>query len=299
MNKAWKGITATAIICFILGIALMIVAVANGGSFERIRQNVSLSEYNKSFGVSDVKALDLNIGLGRLSIHPGDEFRVEAENIAEDYFVCELRGDTLVIEDRWTESWALNFARGLSFQSYEPRVKVYVPESVKLRNSEIRISAGACNIDGLWAERLLVAVSAGSLRGVDIRVDEFISNISAGECRIESLITKKATASISAGELHIAGVYANQFQLEQSAGAAFISGDILDRGKFDCGIGRIEVELEGRPLNKYEISVEVDIGSVSVNGNRYSGNVKTSLGSGDSKIELNCNVGEIVMSAME
>ena len=213
--------------------------------------------------------------------------------------MCELRGDTLVIEDKWRESWMQNLTRSLSSLVYEPFVRVCVPKSAKLRNSNIRVSAGECNIDELSAERFSVALSAGSMQAMDIRADEFVSNISAGKCRIEGLITEKATASISTGELRIEGIYAHQLRVNQSVGASFIRGDILERGTFDCGVGRMEVGLEGRPLNSYEISVEVAIGSVSVNGSRYSGNIRTSNGSGDSKIKLKCGVGEIVMSVME
>ena len=295
MNKSWKGIFVTSILCFVFGIALIIVSLMSGGSLTRIRENVSVRSFSKSFADEKITALELDIDVGRLSVIASDEFRVEAENIAADFFVCEVRGGALVVEDNWSNSWSLNLSRGLSFQQ-EPKIRVYIPDGVKLKFADVSLSAGECSIDGLSTEKLSIAVSAGAFQAVDIRADEFESEVSAGRCRIDSLITKTAKASLSAGELQIHGLQADVFTLDQSLGSAFIGGDIFDRGSFDCGLGKITVALDGRAESEYTVSLDVGLGDVSINGEHFSGSQSLRRGSGDTALDLSCGSGSIELS---
>ena len=296
MNRSWKGIFIASMLCFVFGIALIIVSLMSGGSMTRIRENVSVRSFSESFADEKITALELDIDVGRLSVIASDEFRVEAEHIAADFFVCEVRGGTLVVEDNWSNSWSLNLSRGLSFQQYEPKIRVYIPDGVKLKFADVSLSAGECSIDGLSTEKLLIEVSAGALQAVDIRADVFESEVSAGRCRIDSLITKTARASLSAGELQIHGLQADVFTLNQSLGSAFIGGDIFERGSFDCGLGKITVALDGRAESEYTVSLDVGLGDVSINGEHFSGSQSLRRGSGDTALDLSCGSGSIELS---
>ena len=296
MNKSWKGIFVTSILCFVFGIALIIVSFMSGGSLTRIRENVSVRNYNQAFHDEKITALELDIEVGRLSVITSDEFRVEAENIAADFFVCEVRDGTLIVEDNWSNSWSLNLSRGLSFQRYEPKIRIYIPDGIKLKFADVSLSAGECSIDGLSTEKFSIEVSAGALQAVDIRADEFESVVSAGRCRIDSLITKTARAGLSAGELQIHGLQADVFTLDQSLGSAFIGGDIFERGSFDCGLGKITVALDGRPESEYTVSLDVGLGDISINGEHFSGSQSLRRGSGNSVLDLSCGSGSIELS---
>ena len=293
MNKAWKGIIIAGAIFLVLGVALIIVSMMSGGSLNRIRQNISVKSFTETYAGEKIDSLDLYIGVGKLSILQGDEFRVEAENVATDYLVCEVRGTTLVIEDNWSNSWSLNLSRGLSFGRYEPRIRVYVPAGTKLVSSAVNVAAGECYIDGIMTGRMSVNLSAGMINAVDVRADEFTTELSAGECRIDSLITENVAAEVAAGRLTITGIQTDLCRVSLSAGAVSISGDIAREGSFDCGIGQISLALEDRRLEDYTLAVDVGLGNISVNDSHYSGNRNLHIGSGDLKLSLSCAVGEI------
>lgn len=299
MNKVWKVILISSLCLLILGFALLTTSILSGGSLERISSNIGITERVDEFGTEDVQSLDIRVGAGRLNIVQGDSFRVEAKNIAAEFYACRVDNGVLVIEENWPESWSLNLSRWLRLSQYEPQVTVFVPSAFAAESAAISVSAGSCHVDGLSAYRTELRVSAGELTIVDARTDSIAVDISAGLCRIDNLITEHAEFDVAAGEFFISGLQAGSCRLEVSAGIAFIGGGIGGTGEFYCGVGSITLELDGA-RSDYDIDVSVDLGSISIDGDSYGGNVSRSFSGGDgaASLDLSCNIGEINLSFM-
>ena len=278
MKRVWKAVLILSAILLVIGVALTVVSAMTGGSIRRIKTNVAIRDFEMDFAEEDIENLELRISTGSFRVIESDEFRVEAKNIAEEYFTCELSGKTLTVSERWGGDFARNLARGLNLFDYGPEITLYIPRGFQASSVNLSVSAGKCEIGGLSATE------------VDI-------DISAGECIIDSIKAGRMDVEISAGSLTVYSMTADNCDVSISAGRAYIGGEITKKADVSCSAGSIQLELTGAK-NEYSFNVDVGVGNIIIGGSNYGGLGASATMKGDSgaaDISLRCSAGEVVV----
>ena len=172
-----------------------------------------------------------------------------------------------------------------------------VPENFSADRVSINVSAGRCRVEDLRAETMELRVDAGELLAESVNATNFTASVAAGVCSIYNLTATDVRLSVDLGELKINGVSAAYLSTNVSAGSAIVSGKITQRGDFGCDLGKLSVELYGRASN-YNIDLSVDLGSIDIDGERYSGSRSQQVFSSSNAIpiDLRCGLGEIRLS---
>ena len=252
----------------VLGILLVIIGFSSGAADDidwrkDFANNENLYDFNEDY--SDVKSIDIDLQYGEVQIKKGDTFRIEGYNLWKDRFKSEVKDGVWKISDEgfkgtnhWSfRVWPLNFGY---HSDYTPDITIYVPQDFKAYEFSLQMDAGSVEIESLTAI-LRTKMSVG-----------------AGEIIVNELDAINADIKCGAGKIELAGN---------------ITGDV----NVDCNVGKVELNLDGKESD-YDYEVECNLGSVSINDKDYefSTSINRDSDSAVNKLDLICNVGEIVVN---
>lgn len=276
MKKGLKVVLVISLCLVVAGIALITVSALTGGSFTGLKSKIAIRDIDNNFAGRDIKELELELGSGVLNIVRGDSYRVEARNIAEQYYTCDISDGVLRVKEEWGESSAMNIARGLNLFDYKPEITVYLPEDFSADNMKITVTAGRISADTLLARKAEITVAAGS-------------------CNIDSISVGELNMTVAAGNLAVYSMEADDLDINVAAGKAYVGGSVREKGSVDCSAGSVELQLTGKDSD-YSFEIDVGAGTVSVGGSNYGGLGTSSRLDGDvgsPKIDMNCSAGGI------
>ncbi len=259
MNGIQKGIKIFAIILGIVIIANIFGWMLFGiSSFVYITGNnpkVSTGEMQAitESNYQNINKLKIELIAANLTIKLGEELRVEAEDL-NDNFSVKTSGDTLKIEEHtvfWNKSKISNMI-------------IYIPGNLNLRDLRIETGAGSVSVEEIKAEKLNLDQGAGRL---EITNSEF----------------KETDIDGGAGETKISRSILNDLDLDAGVGRVEIQGEIIGNSKINCGIGEMNLKLSGSK-ESYKIIAEKGIGSIKIDGNSQGND--TTYGNGENRIRL-------------
>jgi len=278
MRRIWKIVLIVVLVLFVVGLALAAVSALTGGSISRIKTNMAIRDFDEVFRNERITDLDIDLSTGVLRIVEGTAFRVEAKNIAEEYFVCEVSSGKLRIAEDFRDAPSFNVVRGLNLLDYTPEITVTIPSGFVADSVVLDIAAGRGEIASLFSDEIKISVSAG-------------------ECRIDAIEAKEADINIAAGSFTVYSMDIDDCDLDVAAGNAYLGGLINKKANIDCSAGGIELQLPG-VQDDYSFDVNVGVGRIAVGSNRYSGVSSSTVltgKSGGAKIDLSCTAGEIIV----
>ena len=277
MRRIWKVVLLVVLVLFVLGLALTAVSAMTGGSISRIKTNMAIRDFDEVF-INKITDLDIDLSTGVLRIVEGTAFRVEAKNIAEEYFVCEVNNGKLRVAEDFRDAPSFNVVRGLNLLDYTPEITISIPRGFVADSVDLEIAAGRGEIANLVADKISISISAG-------------------ECRIDSIEAVEADFDIAAGSFTVYSMDIDNCDFDVSAGNAYLGGIINKEANIDCSAGKIEIQLSGLQED-YSFDVDVGAGRISLGSDRYSGvSSRTALKGkdGSAKLDLNCTAGEIIV----
>lgn len=203
-------------------------------------ENVSMlkGSVSQTFSAADIQELDAEVGTCQLNILPSQDgdFHVDVENAGT------YQG---YVSDKTLHLKAISSVRigaGLSDNGSEIKLNVqtpgceinlYVPEDFVFEQVTLSLGAGA------------IASSA---------------SVKASELELE----------LAAGEIEISNFTADILNAEVGAGSLLYRGAILQSADVECGMGEIELELDGI-RNDFNYDVEVAAGDVTIGSDSFGG----------------------------
>lgn len=199
-------------------------------------------EYRQDF--SNIDKLDINNGVGRLTIKSGDGFRVEASNVS-DKFNATVKDGTLKVGDEF--SFLFNIF-GLKFGSKSSSITVYVPIDFTARSIKIESGTGEVVLEDLSTEKLIIDAGVGDVYG---------RNITAKSVEIDGGV----------GDITLYDVNLWDVDCDSGVGKLKIEGMIFGDSEFDCGVGNVELHIRGN-REDYEIRCDSSLGSIRVDGKK-------------------------------
>lgn len=289
--RVWISI---AVIAILLGLGLLIIAVAGGASWKDFSSWNNISSWNDEYitsmngSVTKANSIDIDIKYGVVTITEGDSFNINAENVYEDEIKSQLKNGTWIIEQASKNNksfWGINFDGNRSVnvgRNRSPKIAITIPKDFVAKEFNINLGAGEIEAENIVADKGDFRVAAGKLT-----IDKLI-------------IDQPAKIKIGAGELILKQVNLNNITLNSGAGNVLLEGTVLGNNTIDCGVGSVKLNLVG---NKDEYSYDVDcaVGEALINGISYKGfiskndkNVKA-----DNSFKIKCGAGKITLNINE
>ena len=219
-------------------------------------ENVELVDETRNF--DELSGLNLNISSSNLTIKAeGDSYRMEAHNIPKTTKI-ECKNDVLEIKN-------------VEKLKSESSITIYVPENAKL--SRINLDMGAGNVEISNIESANIDFSFG-----------------AGNVNIKNLKSENPTIEGGAGQINFENTELTNAKLSAEVGKVIYSGQLNGESRIECGVGEVEMNLEGG-IDNYSIKVQKGIGKIKINNESVTDNSTT--GNGQNKIYIEGGVGNI------
>lgn len=233
-----------------------------------------------TFAVDDVKKLDLRIAAAAVrtdkaaGMPTGREIRVEARNLQEGKYICELRSGKLVIAYKMEGVIHLH-----GFGLDEAEIVIYLPENLSLEYITLEIGAGSMYLDAVpvSCDKMEVEIGAGKWKAAHLSVSDSLN------------------VEIGAGKAKMKGVTVGRLNIECGVGCCVYKGRVDEELRVSCGVGNCSFQLNNKESD-FNYDVSCAVGSVRINNNKIKGFAskksytnETALG----RAELECGLGSI------
>lgn len=237
----------------------------------------------------DVKNLDFTIYAGKLHIEEGDSFSIEVNSANKVKIVSEVRDGTWRLREKSDDSadngnkitvfgLNINLDKETNESNYT-EVYITLPKDFSADNIKLSVGAGVLKAEKLTAKTGTITIGAGSSSIEEINIEQ------NAELKVEA-----GTLSIDGGSLH-------NSKITCSVGSVNIDGSITGESEISTTFGSINLNLEGKEKD-YNYNVDCKLGTLTLNGTKYSGINKqiTQKGSASNTMQLNCDMGSITMN---
>ena len=316
MKKFMKVCGITALILFILGLVLALVAGTTAGakSISEIVESVTRGKVHVNLGGPDDWGIYINEGDSDI-LYDIDEtklfdddyeiFRGDVDKFAVGSDISRLdieaRGCAFYLEPSEDNNFYIASAGNGKFQCYiknntlyvktshtltkwndygDFEITLYIPADYRFAQAEVELGAGYLGVPELLANEVELTVGAGQ-----IEVDRLV----ADTCDIE----------VGMGEILLENVQVTEMDAEAGMGHLWLEGTILGDVNAECAMGSIEMNLSGRE-EEFNYTLEAAMGSVTIGNEDYSGlaHDKAVRNSADKTMTIECAMGSIEVNFM-
>ena len=264
MNGIQKVIKILAICLGIIIIVNIFSACLYGLSFLTgidYKEDKNLNNFEEIY--KNVEKIEINAIASNITIKSGNEFKVEAHNV-EDNFSAQVNNKTLKIIEK----------QNIFNNNYKGHIIVTVPNGTTLKKLSIDTGAGKFIIN-------------------DISSNSFEMDHGAGILTITNSNFNNTDIDGGAGKITINSSTLNNLDMDAGVGEVEIEANITGDSEINCGVGEVNITLLGNK-DDYSIRTEKGIGSIKINNENQESN--SVYGNGSNKIELEGGVGSISVS---
>lgn len=254
-------ILTVGILSGLVGAVATVVTVFNG-----IDGEVKTMDFSEDF--TDVEKLDISNKYGKLSIRPGDQFRVEATDVS-DKFRAKVKDGTLIVDESDYKFLWFDFGKSINRKAY---ITIYVPENFNAKRIEIDSGAGEVILENLSTDALIVNAGVGKIIGWNI-------------------LARSVKASGGVGDIKFTDVNFKDVEFDSGVGNIKLEGIITGDSEFDCGIGSVEIDIKAN-REDYNLDIDSGVGDIKVNGGKISSDYKDNYRS-DHSISVNGGIGSV------
>lgn len=310
MKKFFKGCFITALICLVLGVALVVV-VALAGDKEKIAEEI----YNLTDGKVEMHMDSWNdFGIhingdweGRYDINDADVFeenyevwegdvkktRINQEEV--DSLEIDVGGNSLEVKLSDDEFYYIEQKGEGKLQAYEennalyikavvnkvsgkkegPQIILYVPADADLEKINVELGAGTVVVSELNAKTVEIDLGAGYLEWKSLNADSLLVDIDAGK-----VVVKDAKL----GDLEV----------DCAAGDCQVQGELQGNAEVECAAGNVSLSPVGKET-EFNYDLKCTVGSIQVGDVEVSQmNETKKMDNGASKtMELSVSAGNI------
>lgn len=220
---------------------------------------------SQTFSVSEIQKLDAEIGACQLMILPSEDENIYVQTEGTGTYQGYVSEGTLYLKAISSTNIGASLSKedntiNLDLQAPDCDIALFIPENFYLE--EMKLSLGAGEISGSTA-------------------------FAAGKLDIE----------LAAGEVTLPNLQVGKLYAEVGAGSLYYKGNIGEAVDVECGMGEIELELEGAATD-YNYDVEVAAGEVTVGRESFGGIAgERSVDNNASKnIDVECAMGSVTVT---
>jgi DUF4097 and DUF4098 domain-containing protein YvlB len=270
---AFAILLAVGIITGIARAALSVVSLVSGDLIYRYdRHDLQDTDVvNESEDFTGVRSLDIDIASGNLTITQGEGFRVEADDVTEDFEMKVTGKGTLILREKNKNFNFLWFHYNTN-KKFNSNITLYLPADCQLNDVAVDTGAGKIRMDSFQADKLVVNAGAGNIEGDSITANEAILDGGAGSVSFTNVNFRNMDIDCGVGNVRIGGI-------------------LLGKNTIDCGIGNVDLEIDAREED-YDLDIQSGLGKVRLNGKRISKDYRKD-NDASSYIEIDGGIGDV------
>ncbi len=258
---AFAALLAVGIIAGCVGLFGVLGAIVFGG--KNGSTVISGSPDGVYTAMTDIKALEIDIGAANLTIRQGESFSVESN--LKNLKISEGNGK-LVLK----EKSRFNIRLGKN-DVPEAILTVYIPQGTVLNEADITTGAGSVRIEAMSADNLELELGAGDLMASRLTV------------------TGGADIQGGAGRVALTDCSIRNLDMEMGVGQLNMHAALSGRSELDLGVGESNITLIGSKTD-YSLDISKGIGEVIIEGKKV--NDAGSYG-GENRVSINGGIGRI------
>ena len=235
-----------------------------------------------TFMPDTIKNLEIRVAVANVQIKRSEDtlIRVEAANLQDMDYICEVRNQKLVV------LYGVEGKKHLiNFNWKEAQIVLYFPKGKTFEHVALEIGAG--NMD---------------TKEVPVLCNEMEAEIGAGKWRAARLqVSGRLDLQVGAGEVKMKAATVGTLNLECGVGSCIYRGYIIQDIKVDCGVGSGKVQLDNKESD-FNYDVSCALGNVRINksGIRCLGSKKIySDRKAKGTVTLKCGLGNIELDTIE
>lgn len=302
MKKFWKALLIPGFCCILAGIILAVVltigfseeivtykdqlsiSAENFWDFfkfdrfsgrTRTGTHYSRTETRESYDfkvseMDEVTGICFEFAVGNVTVKEGDSMELHVEDMFEEAIFSEVKDGIWYIEDALMEDGSVH-------SDYCPEIEVILPAKVYFDTMEIYLAAGMFSAEELRAEKVLLDVSAGSMKVMELEAED----------RLE--------LTNGVGEIVVYDLKAHNLTVDNGVGAIALTGAVSGDNSVECGIGEVKISLTDRSEVDFNYKIDCGIGEVEIDGKKYHGTVEKNQGGNTNadSFTLDCGIGRI------
>lgn len=201
-----------------------------------------------TFAAEEVKSLKMHVAAAKVRTEAAadGEIRVEARNLHDGRYVCELQSGKLVIA--YKLEGIMHIPR---FAKEETEIRLYMPSSLVLDHVVLEIGAGEMRMEEvpISCSKMKVEIGAGKWKAAQLLVSDGLK------------------VEIGAGKAKMKGVTAGRVNIGCGVGSCVYKGRINGDVRVDCGVGSCDFQLENKESD-FNYDVSCAVGSININGKK-------------------------------
>lgn len=294
MKKSTKIFVFGGLICMAVGMIIMLITGGIGG-VQVVKQvykglrDASITSENMGIDVilpeefEDLEFFAVSgnkeVGISENNIHSVhvtvDGGAVNIEKGAEDVIVLATEGGFNTMYT--VEDGVLVVKEQIESFSNVGEITIYLPAQMTF-------------------EEICVNVGGGELDAEELRAKAVIVNVGAGEANIEEIVAEQLDANVGAGEITVEdSEVAQDVNANVGMGEMTFVGTINGNADLRCGMGELEVQINGQVFEDYNYKLSCAAGNIVLGDMSYSGagiNKRIDNGS-DKTLDVDCGMGNV------
>jgi DUF4097 and DUF4098 domain-containing protein YvlB len=283
--------------------------------------------------ISSFSSIDVDLDYYDVDLVPSDKFAVDGTYYSKDGKPdIKVENGTLTIRDKEHGRINIDIdLPGLFTFNNQPRIKIYYPKDTKLTNlvlkcdtsdlsyenlivtdkADFKLDFGSLNINGLTAKNIKITMDSGSCTLKTIKADDLNIGNNLGKTTVDGANLKTLKINADSGEISLNGVTAdrgelytdmgridgkdmatNGLKVESGSGEVALKGKLFGLTDITGDMGAVTVN-PGAPKDQFNYELNADMGSVSIGGDNFNGNVAMNNGSAKNTLRIKTDMGSI------
>lgn len=268
-QKVVKGLAVAFAIFLILNICFGILsAIGIVFGISDVYSNAKKIDIVREFDNSSIDDIDISASISKIYLLKGDNIKVEATSVNENTIIKEERGKLII-----SEKDKNNFFKSKKTSE----IRIYLPEDIYIRNFELDSGVSDTFIEILRADRVSL-------------------NLGVGNVTLSKIFSNNTKINSGVGNLEITDGEIGNVDFKLGVGNTNINTILNGNGKIECGVGDVDINLL-RSIDGYQIDVDKGLGTVKLNNQKISDNVK--YGEGLNKVYIKAGLGNININLNE
>ena len=187
----------------------------------------------------NITRIDFEFAVGEVDIRTGDTMELVVTDMFEDAISGYVDNGTWYITDSLLESDSVH-------SNYSPDITITIPEDLLLEEADIYLAAGLLSAECLSAEQIYLEVNAGSLTVFELTAEDSLTiKNGVGEVKVYDADIANMNVDNGVGAVSVTGAVAGSNSITSGIGEVTVF--LTDRSRVDfnysveCGIGEVEI----------------------------------------------------------
>lgn len=208
----------------------------------------------------NIKEIELHSYSSQVSIKKGSQFRVEAQNLPEEYLIKETDGQLILGKRENSNRNSVFDSSYLAKKTKSTIITIYLPEEYQLDLAYLDVSG--ITIEELYATKLVLDSGSKSSFITNVTAKQSSIDSGSGSINIENSSLGKTNIDSGSGRVKFTNVAITDCDLDSGSGEVMIAGQITGDIDIDSGSAPVIIKSETQLGN---LDLDTGSGDVTIN----------------------------------